>query len=357
MAYIITNWQNITWSVGVLAAAIVVALLTHRALFSAMDRISKRSGAVVYQSLIRWSRRPARWIIPAIAALSVVPGLPISAEAGADLAHALGLAIIAGMAWLAVSFTRVLEDVIASRYRLDEADNLAARRVQTQVRVLRRIGTVIIVIVAAAAMLMTFPTARTIGAGMFASAGAAGLIVGLAARPTISSMIAGVQIALTEPIRLDDVVVVEGEWGRIEEIHTTFVVVRIWDQRRLVLPLSYFIEKPFQNWTRSSADITGSVFLHVDYTVPVDEVRSELRRVVESSELWDGKVCSLQVTNLSERTLELRALMSSANSSNSWDLRCLVRERLIAFLQQRYPETLPKFRAQMTAPEPRAQTA
>jgi small-conductance mechanosensitive channel len=357
MAYIITNWQDLSWSAGVLVAAIVVGLLIHRILFSAMDRISKRSGAVLYLSLIRWSRRPAQWILPVIAALSVSPGLPIAAEARADLAHALGLAIIVGMAWLAVSFTRVVEAVIASRYRLDAADNLAARRVQTQVRVLRRIGTVIIVIVGAAAMLMTFPTARSIGTGMFASAGAAGLIVGLAARPTLGSMIAGVQIALTEPIRLDDVVVVEGEWGRIEEIHTTFVVVRIWDQRRLVLPLSYFIEKPFQNWTRTSADILGSVFVHVDYTVPVDEVRSELRRIVESSELWDGKVCGLQVTNLSERTLELRALMSSADSGKSWDLRCLVRERLIAFLRRRYPETLPKFRAEMMTPEPRAQNA
>ena len=201
---------------------------------------------------------------------------------------------------------------------------------------------------------MTFPSLRAVGFSLFASAGAAGLIVGLAARPTLSNLIAGLQIALTDPIRIDDVVIVEGEWGWIEEINTTYVVVRIWDLRRLVVPLTHFIEKPFQNWTRRSADILGTVFFYADYTVPVDEIRAELRRIVEGSELWDGEVCGLQVTNATERTVELRALVSAATSPEAWDLRCMVRERMIEFLMRHYPESLPRVRAEFMASDQNA---
>jgi small-conductance mechanosensitive channel len=356
MDYIIANWQSLAWSAGVLVAAVLAALLAHRIVYSALDRIAARTELTLYKSFTRYSRRPVRWIFPVMAMSAVAPGLPLPSDVRSGIVHALGLGLIAGIAWLAVSLIGVFEDVVAARYRIDSTDNLTARRIQTQAQVLRRVATVIIIVVAAAAMLMTFPTARTIGAGLFASAGAAGLVVGLAARPTLASLIAGVQIALTEPFRLDDVVVVEGEWGKIEEIQTTYVVVRIWDQRRLVLPISYFIEKPFQNWTRTSAQILGTVFLYVDYTVPVEEVRQELRRILESSALWDQNVCVLQVTNVSERALELRALMSASDSGKAWDLRCLVRERLIAFLQERFPQTLPRVRAQMldreTEPQP-----
>ena len=193
---------------------------------------------------------------------------------------------------------------------------------------------------------MTFPSLRAVGFSLFASAGAAGLIVGLAARPTLSNLIAGLQIALTDPIRIDDVVIVEGEWGWIEEINTTYVVIRIWDLRRLVVPLTHFIEKPFENWTRRSADILGTVFFYADYTVPVDEIRAALRRIVEASELWDGEVCGLQVTNATERTVELRALVSAATSPAAWDLRCIVRERMIEYLKRQYPESLPRVRAE-----------
>jgi small-conductance mechanosensitive channel len=195
--------------------------------------------------------------------------------------------------------------------------------------------------------LMTFPAIRRFGASLLASAGVAGLIVGLAARETISSLLAGIQVALTEPIRLDDVVIVEGEWGRIEEIRMTYVVVRIWDERRLVVPLSYFIEKPFQNWTRKTANILGTVFLYVDYAVPVDEVREQLHRILKDSGLWDGKVWNLQVTDATERTMQLRALMSAPDSSTAWDLRCDVREKLIEFLQREYPGSLPVTRAEL----------
>jgi Mechanosensitive ion channel len=240
-----------------------------------------------------------------------------------------------------VAMVDLVEAVLAHKYSIEMADNLAARRVRTQVQVLRRIIVMMIVLIAIAGVLMTFPAIRHIGESLFASAGLAAVVAGLAARTMLSNLLAGVQIALTQPIRLEDAVVVEGEWGWVEEITTTFVVVRIWDLRRLVLPISYFIEKPFQNWTRKSADLLGTVFLYTDYSVPVEEVRQELLRILQSSQLWDGKTWGLQVSNSTDRTLELRALMSAPNGSRAWDLRCLVREKLLQFLQQQYPESLP----------------
>jgi hypothetical protein len=194
---------------------------------------------------------------------------------------------------------------------------------------------------------MSIPSIRQIGITLFASAGIAGIVAGLAARPALTNLIAGVQLALTQPIRIDDVVIVEGEWGWIEEIRVTFVVVRIWDLRRLVVPLSYFIERPFQNWTRTKADILGTVFLYVDYTVPVQRVREELHRLLQADDLWDGEVWGLQVTNATDRTIELRALMGARNSEDAWNLRCHVREQLIDFLFREYPESLPRLRAEL----------
>ncbi len=194
---------------------------------------------------------------------------------------------------------------------------------------------------------MTFPSIRTVGTSLIASAGLAGLILGMAMWPTLASLIAGIQIALTQPIRIEDVVVVEGEWGWIEEIGTTYVVVRIWDLRRLVVPMSYIIEKPFQNWTRVTANLLGTVFLYVDYSVPVDEVRQELHSILKASGMWDGETWGLQVTDAGQHTLKLRALMNAPDDSKAWDLRCYVRESLIKFLQQRYPESLPKTRAEV----------
>jgi small-conductance mechanosensitive channel len=195
---------------------------------------------------------------------------------------------------------------------------------------------------------MTFEKVRQLGAGILASAGIAGIIVGLAAQKSLGTLLAGIQIAIAQPIRLDDVVIVEGEWGRIEEITLTFVVVRIWDQRRLVLPITYFLDKPFQNWTRVSAELLGTIFLYVDYTVPVEALRQELQRIVESDERWDRRVVGLVVTNVSERTVELRALISAADSGRAWDLRCHVREKLVEFVRDNYPQALPRLRAELS---------
>jgi hypothetical protein len=202
-------------------------------------------------------------------------------------------------------------------------------------------------VVALSVALMTFPSIRHLGVSLFASAGVAGIVIGMAARPTIANLLAGIQIALTEPIRLDDVVIVNGEWGWIEEIGTTYVVVRIWDLRRLIVPLSQFIEQPFQNWTRVTADLLGTVIVYADYRVPVERVRQELHRILEASGMWDGKAWGLQVTDATERTIQLRALMSAPDSGKAWDLRCLVREQLVAFLQREYPDSLPVVRAEL----------
>lgn len=340
-------WGSLAWSLGTLAAAIVGALIVHRIFYAIFARIARKTASGIDDSFLRHSKKPAALLLPLIGVVLVMPLLHLPLQIHNAVTHVLGLLIVGSIAWLSIALTEVFSDMISSKYDVTVKDNLAARRVQTQVHVLRRILVVVITIISVSVMLMTFPEIRSIGAGLFASAGIAGLVIGMAARPTLSNLIAGVQMALTEPIRLDDVVIVEGEWGWIEEIGTTYVVVRIWDLRRLVVPLSYFIEKPFQNWTRKSADLLGTVFIYTDYTVPVDEIRAQLHVALQSSTRWDGKVWGLQVTNATEHTLELRALMSAPDSGTAWDLRCEIREKMIHFLQEKYPDSLPKARAEL----------
>jgi len=346
MEHILKTWHTWIWSVTILAAAILIALAVHTVFFFILRRLARRKGNVFVNSLVEHGRLPSRWILPLLTLMAVLPAARLSDEWLIPIERAIGLGLIAAIAWLVILATQIISDLISARYRKDLAQNLSARRVQTQIEVLRRIVVVIVVVVAFSVMLMTFPTIKHIGMSLLASAGLAGLIVGMAMKSTLSNLFAGIQIAFTQPIRIEDAVVVEGEWGWIEEIGTTYVVVRIWDLRRLVLPLSYFIEHPFQNWTRSSTDLLGSVLLYVDYTVPVEEVRAELRRVVKSTNLWKGEVCVLQVTDASEHTLQLRALVDARDSGVAWDLRCYVREKLLQFLQERYPNALPRVRAE-----------
>jgi small-conductance mechanosensitive channel len=263
------------------------------------------------------------------------------------LRHATSIAVIGGIGWLISRLIHASEEVLTARHRIEQADNLQARAVVTQLRLLRRVAVVLVYFLTAAAIVMTFPSIRQIGTSLLASAGIAGIVVGLAARPTLSSLIAGIQLALTQPIRIDDVVIIDGEWGRIEEVTTTYVVVRIWDQRRLIVPLSRFIESPFQNWTRRTAELIGTVFVHVDYTVPVDEVRREVKRILEESGMWDGKVWNVQVTDATERTVQLRVLVSAPDSGVAWNLRCHVREKLIEYLRKHHPQSLPRTRAEV----------
>lgn len=341
------DWRLTLWSVGGVVVAFLFSLVLHSLLFGVAKRFNSRKQTLLARSLLH-SEKPVKLLIFLLVEMTVVPFLPVPAWLETVLRRGIGLLLIAAVAWFLIATLNVLEAVLTYRYSTATSVTLAARRVQTQVQVLRRIAVILIVVLAIAAMLMTFPSIRHVGESLFASAGLAAVVAGLAARTMLSNLLAGVQIALTQPIRLEDVVIVEGEWGWIEEITTTFVVVRIWDLRRLILPISYFIEKPFQNWTRKSADLLGTVFIHADYSVPIEEVRQELHRILSSTELWDGKVWNLQVTNANDRTLELRALMSASDGGRAWDLRCLVREKLVQFLQQHYPESLPKTRAELT---------
>jgi small-conductance mechanosensitive channel len=341
------EWRAILWSLAGIGAALLVASLVHFVLFRVAKRLTLHKRGMLAHSVLHCAT-PVRWILLLLAEMATVPFLPLSGAVRGVLHHGLGLALIAAISWLIIALIDVLQWVLSARYSIRMADNLVARRVYTQVQVLRRIATVMITVLAVAVMLMTFPSIRHLGESLFTSAGLAAVVAGLAARTMITNLLAGVQIALTQPIQIEDAVVVEGEWGWIEEITTTFVVVRIWDLRRLVLPISYFIEKPFQNWTRKSADLLGTVFLYTDYSVPVEEIRQELHRVLEDSKLWDGKVWELHVTKSTDRALELRALMSAANGSTAWNLRCFVREKLVEFLQRNYPNCLPKTRADIS---------
>jgi small-conductance mechanosensitive channel len=344
---ILANWRAVTWSAGVLAGVVIVSLILRSILLLLLKRIASGHQTVTVGSLIRHGERLSRWIFPLLALLAALPASDLPERINKPLEHAVGIGLIVVLAWLVILISDLVTDVLIARYRMDVADNLLARKVQTQLSVLHRVVAVTVVLVALGAILMTFPSIRSLGTSLLASAGLLGLIVGMAMRPTISNLVAGIQIALTQPIRLDDVVIVEGEWGWIEEISTTYVVVRIWDLRRLVLPLSYFIEHPFQNWTRTGSDLLATVFLWVDYTVPIAEVRAELSRILASTDVWKGGVGILQVTDASEHSIQLRALMDARDSNSAWNLRCHVREKLIEFLQQRYPQCLPRFRGEV----------
>ncbi|HEY3597628.1 MAG TPA: mechanosensitive ion channel domain-containing protein [Paraburkholderia sp.] len=293
--------------------------------------------------------RPARCVLVIVALEIVWWEAPATLALIALLRDAAAFALIGAITWLSVRSAAAIGEAIIAAHPLDTADNLQARRIHTQARVLARSVMVVIVIVGVGAALMTFPNVRQIGASLLASAGVAGLVAGIAARPVLGNLIAGLQIALSQPIRLDDVVVIQGEWGRIEEITGTYVSVRLWDQRRLIVPLQWFIENPFQNWTRSDAQIIGSVFLFVDYRMPLAPLRDELARLVAAAPEWDGRVQVLQVTDATERSMQLRVLVSSPDSGLNWDLRCRIREGLVSFVQTHYPQYLPRARADVAA--------
>lgn len=260
--------------------------------------------------------------------------------------HVNSLAIIATVTWLGLRVAASIQEIIVLSHPVDVSDNFHARRIQTQTRVLIQTLSLFVLVFGAAGMLMTFPAARQFGTSLLASAGLAGLAVGFAAKPVLGNLIAGLQIAITQPIRLDDVVIVENEWGRVQEITGTYVVIKIWDERRLVVPLQYFIETPFQNWTRRTSTIIGSVFFWVDYSIDLAPLRAELDRLLDQvTELWDGRVKVLQVTDTSEKSIQLRILASSPDSSKSWDLRCYLREHMINFINCQYPGSLPQLRA------------
>lgn len=340
-------WHHDPWArlgVAVLAALAAGVLLRWLAAVVFGRLATRRPGRA---DLLRRISAPMTWVIPLlmlVAALRVLPDIDVL-PAFVLMQHVVLIGLLVSLTWLSLRCLGALELAAIRRYPVDVSDNLAARRMLTQVRVLRRTSDVLVVLLGAAAILLTIPGVRQLGTSLLASAGVAGLALGIAAKPVLSNLIAGLQIALTQPIRLDDVVIIQGEWGRIEEITGSYVVVRIWDERRMVVPLSWFMENPFQNWTRNSAQLMGTVFLWMDYGVPLEPLRDELGRLCRAAAEWDGRVCLLQVTDASEKSMQLRALVSSVDSGRNFDLRCKVREGLIAFISTHYPQALPRLRA------------
>ena len=326
--------------------AAVATLLLHAIVTSLLVRIGVRSAYL--HTFLKGSVAPLRLLLPMLAMKASLAAAPADFPWLLLWDHLILIAIIASTTWLAVNALIGVRDVIMLRYPADLADNLISRRIQTQTTVLMRTLSGVVILLGAATALMTFPEVRQVGASLLASAGIAGVIAGFAAKPLLGNLIAGLQIAMAQPIRIDDVVIVQGEWGRIEEITGAYVVVKIWDERRLIVPLQWFIENPFENWTRSDAHLIGSVFLWTDYRLPLEPLRQELKKICEAAPEWDRRVCLLQVTDTSERAMQLRALVSAGDSARAWDLRCRVREGLIAFLQREHAEALPRVRAELT---------
>jgi small-conductance mechanosensitive channel len=349
---IVKNWREILLSGGLLVGAVLAGTLLHL-LFALVSRLVLRrgGGGPIVRSVIRHIKGPLRLALPLLAVAVVMPFVQLPAQLAGLLRHLISILAIATVSWIVVRSASVLEDYLYDKYKIDSADNLKARKIRTQMIYLKRVFAVIVGVIALALILINFDKVKQLGTTILASAGIVGIVLGFASQRSIALLFAGFQVALTQPIRIDDVVIVENEWGRIEEITLTYVVVRIWDKRRLVVPISHFIEKPFQNWTRVSADLLGTVTLYCDYTVPVQALREQLRRILEQSEEWDGEVCSVQVTDATEQTMAVRALMSAADASLLWTLRCHVREQLIDYVQREFPESLPRFRARLDREE------
>lgn len=288
-----------------------------------------------------------RVIVPVVGIIFALPILHLPAEYAGILARGTSILLIVAVALILFQAVSLGEKAVLTRYDINVADNLQARKIYTQIHVVSKVVYVLIGLFTVASILMLFEEVRRFGTSLLASAGVVGIILGFAAQKTIANLFAGFQLAMTQPIRLDDVVIVEGEWGRIEEITLTYVIIHIWDDRRLVVPLGYFIEKPFQNWTRVSAQLLGSVFVWVDYTMPLEELRQALKEIIEPNPLWDKRFWNLQVTDATEKTMQIRVLATSADSAKGWDLRCDIREKLIAYIQKHHPQSLPQVRVEV----------
>lgn len=301
----------------------------------------------VTRSLLSRLGKPFNYFLPLLTFNVLLPLMKIKAALYPALEKTMEILLALSFANVLIGIIKVFEDYVYHTYDIQQADNLKARKIRTQLQFVRRLAISLILVITLCIILLSFNHLRKLGAGLLTGVGVGGIIIGFAAQRSLGNFLAGFQIAFTQPLRIDDVLVVEGEWGRVEEITLTYVVLNIWDQRRLILPINYFIEKPFQNWTRNNAEILGTVFLYLDYTIPVEAMRKEMTRLLEGDPLWDKRVNVMQVTNASERTIEVRALMSASNSGNAFDLRCNVREGLIKYVTDHYPACLPVVRELM----------
>ena len=354
IAEFLPDWAT---SLIVLALAVLLALWLHSVVYSVLER-AVRGEDLFRRSVVSRTRGPSRFAIVLLAIALAGAVAPLAENERVALRQTTVFCIVLVTGWALLAALHVWLVIYLRRFKLDSEDNLLARKHVTQTRILERIARTLIVLLTLSAALMTFDSVRQYGVGLLASAGAASLVVGLALQPMLKNLVAGVQLAITQPIRIDDALFVNDEWGNVEEITSSYVVIRLWDWRRMIVPLSYFIEQPFQNWTRESSALIGTVFLYVDFTVPSAELREKLEEIARASRLWDGRVVALQVTDFKESTMEIRMLVSASTAPRTFDLRCEVREKMIAFVQQRYPEALPRIRTDLhderAKPRPKA---
>jgi small-conductance mechanosensitive channel len=338
-------------AVAIVAIAIVIGLIAHAVAYAIAGRLAGRTGTDWDESVIARTRNPARLLFVTGAVFLSIPFLGGDIGVRDFVRQATFFVGILGIGWLLVAFTLVGYDTVMRRYPDDAEQDAEYRSIETQLSVLRRFGAIIIWIVAIALALLTIPGVQPLAASLLAGAGVMGIVLGVAAGPLIGNLIAGIQIALTQPIKIGDVVVIEGEWGTIGEITAAYVVVYIWDKRRLVVPLSQIVNKPVENWTRHGNSLLGTVKLYLDYRTPIEDVRTEYKRILDESGLWDGESWSVLVTGADDRTITVRALFSAPDASVAWSMRCLIREKLIDYLQREHPEALPTRREFETRPE------
>lgn len=347
------HFPDFVWD-GILAGvAIVIGLMLKWVLSLLLHKKPKdgKPAFSVTRSIVTRLGKPFSYFLPLLTLNFLLPLMKVKASIYPALNKTVEILLAVSFANVLIGIVKVFEDYVYHSFDINKADNLKERKIRTQLQFIRRMAISLIMILTACVILLSFNNLRKIGAGLLTGVGVGGIIIGFAAQKSLGNLLAGFQIAFTQPLRIDDVLVVEGEWGRVEEITLTYVVLNIWDQRRLILPINYFVEKPFQNWTRNTSDIMGTVFLYLDYTVPLDALRKELTRLLESNPLWDKRINVLQVTNTTERTIEVRALMSASSSGNAFDLRCDVREGLIKYIQDHYPASFPLTRAIVESPE------
>jgi small-conductance mechanosensitive channel len=335
------------WNILLGCAALITGLLI-KYLLAVILKFTSRKNLTDYsmiRSILKRLGNPINYFLPVLVFNMVLPFMELDRKPLAILSKIVEINLIIAFGFMLMGLVRVFQDYMVHIYDLKKEDNLRERKMRTQLQFVRKLAGSMILVLTLCAVLLSFDNLRKIGAGLLTGVGVGGIIVGFAAQRSLSNFLAGMQIAFTQPIRIDDVLVVEGEWGRVEEITLTYVVLGIWDQRKLILPINYFIEKPFQNWTRTGSAMLGTAFLYLDYTAPIDILRTEFERLLKDQPLWDKRVQVMQVTNISERTVEIRMLVSANSSGKAFDLRCYLREKMLAFIQEHHAYCLPKTRA------------
>lgn len=334
------------WNLLLLSGALLTGILFKGIVALLLHLYSKANLSYsLFRSLLSRLNKPLSFFLPLITLNLVLPFIELNNKQLIVVDKITGILLIITFSIVLVALVKVFEDFLYYLYHLDKSDNLRERKIRTQIQFIRKLIIGLIVILAIGAVLLSFSSLRRIGAGLITGVGISSIIVGFAAQRSLGNLLAGFQIAFTQPLRLDDVLVAEGEFGRVEEITLTYVVLSLWDERRLILPINYFIEKPFQNWTRTTSEILGTVYLHLDYTAPFEEIRKEFNRLMETTDLWDKRTKVMQVTETTENSVEVRLLISAANSCKAFELRCYIRENMITFIQKNFPESLPATRA------------